>query len=318
MTLSADLSGTQLSRDLDWVQNSPVLFNDTCNKYFVSGILPECRSPLFQPGYTLAPEAVTSIRNTLKQKRWHLLGIYYETLWHYLLDQHPNTHILARNLQVQKADHSTLGEFDLIYNNLNTGTTTHLELAVKFYLGVSSSSQHQHASHWHQWVGPGLKDRMDRKLHRLLNHQIRLGHTPEGAAIIASLGIAQLSRSICLQGYLFYPVHGYCPPPENCSPDHLKGYWIAESMLTHWLEQQSSKLCYFRPAKLRWLASLHESKNQKKNNKSSLLQSLEGLGEPQLIIACTEGADGYNEHYRLFVVPDGWQQRAELVCEKKQ
>ena len=318
MTPSADLSGIQLSRDLRWIQSSPVLFNDTCHECFASSVLPECSSPLFEPGYALAPEAVAFIRNALEYKRWHLLGIYYETLWHYLLDQHPAIHTLARNLQVQKADHSTLGEFDLIYNNLNTGITTHLELAVKFYLGIPEPLQHTNSSHWHQWVGPGLKDRMDRKLHQLLSHQIRLARTPEGAAAVASLGVTRLSRTICLQGYLFYPIHGYCPPPQNCNPDHLKGYWIAESMLNDWLEQQPSGLYYFRPAKLRWLASLHESESQKKNDKSSLLQSLAGIREPQLIIACAEEANGYNEQYRFFVVPDDWQQRAELASEKQQ
>ncbi|AMO57065.1 hypothetical protein GZ77_00925 [Endozoicomonas montiporae] len=326
MSQLTDLTGLQLSRDLQWIQNSPVLFNGQSHDCFVSSVLPECQSDLFQPGYSLPTEAARHITTALGQKRWHLLGIYYETLWHYLLDQHPAIQTLASNLQVQKADRSTLGEFDLIYHCLNTGITTHLELAVKFYLGIPDASQKSDDSSWHQWVGPGLKDRMDRKLHRLLNHQIRLGQTAEGAAVLKSLGVNQLVQAICFQGYLFYPVHGHCPAPADCNPNHLRGSWISLSALPEWLAKFPTNLLYFRPAKLKWLAPFlethfletpgQENKRQLADNPVTLCQSLKPLNEPQLVIACSEQANGYQEHHRFFVVPDNWQQKAEFACEK--
>lgn len=313
MVSQSDTSYEQLSRDLRWIQNSPVLFNQDCHDCFTSRVLTGSQQPLSDCGPALDSQQADHIRATLSKKRWHLLGIYYETLWHYLLEQHPAIEILARNLQIQKADRSTLGEFDLIYKHLDTSETVHLELAVKFYLGIPGSLN-QTCSPWHQWVGPGLKDRMDRKLHRLLHHQITLSQTVEGQAAIATLGIRQLTRRICLHGYLFYPVHGDCQPPEHCNPDHLKGYWIAEPELYQWLSNQRQALFYFRPGKLRWLASLHESTDQQPYDRDKLCQALSAISEPELVVACHQHVDGYYEHSRFFVIPDGWQEKAVIAA----
>ena len=313
MVCQSDTSDEQLSRDLHWIQTSPVLFNPGCHDSFTSRVLADSHQPLFQPGFALSCQQADLIRTTLSSKRWHLLGIYYETLWHYLLEQHPAIEILASNLQVQKADRSTLGEFDLIYRYPDTDETVHLELAVKFYLGIPDSLN-QTCSQWHQWVGPGLKDRMDRKLHRLLHHQITLSQTPEGQATLSTLGISQPTCHICLQGYLFYPVHGNCQPPEHYNPDHLKGYWIAEPDLYQWLSCQQQALHYFRPDKLRWLAGLQESTHQPPYDKNSLCQALTTISEPELVVACHQHADGYYEHSRFFVVPDGWQEKAVIAA----
>ena len=316
--------GKQLSRDLHWIQNSPVLFNSQCNNRFSASILPNTCHPLFQAGYALPQQETARIYATLQNKRWHLLGIYYETLWHYLLKQHPSLNITTTNLQVQKADKSTLGEFDLIYNDKETNDTIHLELAVKFYLGVpgtASSTTIVNNSPWNMWVGPGLKDRMDRKLQRLLNHQITLSQTREGQKTLEALGINKVVRSICLQGYLFYPVHGHCSPPENCNPDHLKGYWVTEPKLHQWLKEQQQPLHFFCPTKLRWLSCLYvclyETADQQPYDISRLCQAMKSIVEPKLVAACMKMPDGYYEQFRFFVVPDFWQEKATTATKNQ-
>lgn len=116
----------------------------------------------------------------------------------------------------------TVGEFDFIVEERATGEIQHWEVAVKFYLGIAPGGQ---ASNW---VGPGLKDRLDRKLAHLLDHQLPLGRLPEAQPLLEALGVP-VPRPVCLvKGRLFYPANACLADwaPSPAARGHLKGWWM--------------------------------------------------------------------------------------------
>ena len=191
------------------------------------------------PLYTPDQQALESLKSKLTDKPWLPLGIYYENLWQFLITQHPDLTLLTHNLQViqnQQGVKTTLGEYDLIYHTGNR--IYHRELAIKFYLGVPLSNTSE--SPWHQWVGPRLKDRLDRKMQRLCHHQILLSETTEGQQALAAFDSKPVTKEILVQGRLFYPMFAHCPPPAQINPDHLRGYWLTISDYEIWLSKRSA------------------------------------------------------------------------------
>ncbi|MEQ8803961.1 MAG: DUF1853 family protein, partial [Haliea sp.] len=62
------------------------------------------------------------------------LGLYFEHLWHFFLQQDSATELIAHNLPLS-SNGRTVGEFDCLYYCHERRRPVHLELAVKFYLG---------------------------------------------------------------------------------------------------------------------------------------------------------------------------------------
>lgn len=301
----------QLSRDIGWILSSPPLIDPAFHHFFCGSRLPDTPCPLFKPPYPLSKGQSNQVCSLLRQRRHHLLGIYYETLWHHLLEQHPEIRILARNLQVQK-DQATLGEYDLIYQHTTDQVTRHRELAVKFYLGIPCATGTGPGS-WNHWIGPGLKDRMDRKLARMLEHQATLSDTPEGQYTLAQNAIPAVTRKeILLQGYLFYPVHGYCPSPEGAHPDHHRGYWVTQEHLVNWLHTHDHKLPLALVPKHLWLSSYTATPEEADLYSAHSLRQLE-LSDPVMVIACNQGNQLLRERFRFFLVPADWPALAQDV-----
>lgn len=94
------------------------------------------------------------------------LGHLYEDALAIVLENSPGIELLQRNLQIQETVHSTVGELDFLIRD-DGGTLIHLELATKFYLAVKTD--HQFA-----FPGPDARDNYDRKIDRLLSHQLSL------------------------------------------------------------------------------------------------------------------------------------------------
>lgn len=156
----------------------------------------------------------------LAQHPTRRLGLYYERLWQFALNQAPGIRLLAANLPVRLGN-STLGELDLLLEDAEG--VHHLELAVKLYLGPAGSTDRNLSC----WIGPGRHDRLDLKLERLNLHQLPLSSTPAAQAILNRLGITNLQAGCWLSGYLFYPWPDDCPPPAGANPAHLRGRWLA-------------------------------------------------------------------------------------------
>ncbi|HET8731430.1 MAG TPA: DUF1853 family protein [Moraxellaceae bacterium] len=158
------------------------------------------------------------------------LGSYFESLLDAWLawPENPLYSRLFHGVPV-RVGKQTVGEFDFIVEDRATGEIQHWEVAVKFYLGIAPGGQPSN------WVGPGLKDRLDLKLTRLVDHQLPLGHLPEARPLLEALAVP-VPRPVCLvKGRLFYPAN-VCPAdwaPTSAANGHLKGWWMNSADFLH-------------------------------------------------------------------------------------
>ena len=279
-----------LNQALQWVQSSPPLFNQIISPLCLNRALPDDCAPLEPDDHQLQRLAAF-----IEKKANPLLGIFYESLWQFVLNELPGCNVVAANLPVRRLNSgqvSTIGEFDLIYQHRDQ--TIHRELAVKFYLGVPESK-----GQWQQWVGPGLRDRLDYKMHRLLHHQTLLSETEAGSATLAAREIRQpLKKEILIQGRLFYPLGTPCPPPRLSNSNHLTGHWLTLSQFSN--HQQN--LLYQTSHKIQWL---HEQCTSPRMNHEQLLRQLEAQDRPVYVRSIHPKGQQH-----LFIVPDHWPARA--------
>ncbi|KZX58789.1 hypothetical protein A3709_17495 [Halioglobus sp. HI00S01] len=138
------------------------------------------------------------------------LGLYFEKLWHFFLEQDPQVDLLATNLAVRH-EGRTLGEFDVIYFCRQRRRHIHLELAVKFYLRGPNVT----GSAWEHWLGPNTRDRLDLKVKRMRDHQLALSDREEAAAVLTALGVTALDREMEVKGRLFAPCDQPGEPPPG-------------------------------------------------------------------------------------------------------
>lgn len=239
------------------------------------------------------------------------LGLYFESLWQFLLEKAPlftePTTLLAHNLAVYQPEaigkgRVTVGAFDFLLQKEHI--CQHLEVTVKFYLGVPG--REAFAGDWNAWPGPDSNDRAEVKFHRMASHQLKLAHTPEGLNTLESLcGHAiEVEPAAVIRGRFFYPAMQQMTSPQYSHPRHLRGqWWYPQDFLQH----AADSLFVFLP-KSRWLSPVQLPKNQGMN-KSALWDMLtkEGKTRFPVMIAELESSDGgLYERSRHCVVPAHW------------
>jgi len=193
----------------------------------------------------------TPLLSFLAQRQSRFLGIYFESLWRFFLSHDETATLLASNRQVIE-NGRTVGEFDVFYRCHRRNTVVHLELAVKFYLGmpIRSDADLQHAGFW---LGPNCVDRLDLKIEHLRTHQLPLiGH----ASAHDWLQQEQLQpgiQEIAFHGYLYYPRQLVEPAPSIANAQHLRSFWLRDDQLEKLREQDSKK--YRIVPRLQWLCA---------------------------------------------------------------
>ena len=146
------------------------------------------------------------------------LGHLYEDALATVFASSPDIELVERNLQIQENIHSTVGELDFLIRDAN-GTLTHLELATKFYLAVKTE-------HGDAFPGPDARDNYDRKIGRLLSHQLTLTERHKSdlppAYRDADIVVKQL-----IYGCLFdYINESKLSVPKFSNPECRRGKWL--------------------------------------------------------------------------------------------
>ncbi|MBU2709956.1 DUF1853 family protein [Zooshikella harenae] len=325
---------TQLCQDLQWINHSPVILLSSKRTNKTAPYLVE--TPFRNQVVTWQQEQLEILQLELQKKQNYRLGHYYESLFRTLLKNQPEVTILKHNIPIHSATR-TLGEFDLLYFDQTVNHWIHCELAVKFYLGVPNQSK-QKVSSWDQWVGPNCQDRLDIKVNKMLDKQLRLGDNPESKLFLNKitdesehpLQGKQPIKDGVLQGYLFYPFRQFCPPPIQANPQHLTGDWVTVSQLTDYLASLTKsykikgQLVYIPLAKLEWLSPVHRPVTSEVKgfiNDTALHKSMQqrfALAQPpQLIAVCYQDSNFFNEVRRFFVVGDHWPDKALAASQAK-
>ncbi len=231
------------------------------------------------------------------------LGEYFEQLWHFFLQQDPDTVLVAHNLAVREQGR-TLGEFDCIYHSAERGGHVHLELAVKFFLGTDSNGDG--GPHSCQWLGLDRRDRLDIKLEQLLQRQIVLGDNPAAKQILAELGVSGMSKEIVLKGYLFQAHNATSPLPPGYNVECPLSRWVTTDQLASHCAELDAQSFLALP-RMRWLSAAHSASPREATGLAELQNNLthhfRQYDQP-LLIAALDG-NGVEES-RFIVTPRGW------------
>jgi hypothetical protein len=281
-------------RDLAWSLSSPpLLLRDDPDVYWpdadwFAGLGTSFHQRLLQLDADPRP-----LMTLLDESRDRRLGSRFEAFWRYWLEANPRYRLLHANLPV-RAGGATLGEFDLIVRDNDSGKVLHWELAVKFFLGAGDTRQAAN------WRGPGKRDRLDIKTDRLLLHQARLSRHPLARRLLTERRLHIDETWVIMKGRLFYPHAGIHPPPAGAHPRHLRGFRVTTGELESLADgawQVLEKTQWFAPVANHAATGI---------GKAELIERLRGPSEhqPVCIARCAAGA----ELERGFVVADGWQE----------
>jgi uncharacterized protein len=297
---------TPAVRDLAWACFSEPLFLCKC--------LPPGAGPLQNCTLQLTPERVqwlerldrepAALLAQLQDTRKGRLGVYFEHLWHFFLRQDPAVDLLAHNLPVHDGTR-TLGEFDCLYYCHQRQQYIHLELAVKFYLQAAPHD----GSEWRHWVGPGLRDRLDIKMQRLLSHQVCLGDMPEAGEILQKLGIGKLQREMEMKGRLFQSVNTAAGPPPACNPRNPLCTHVSAGDITTLSERTTGGFKLL--SREQWFAPVQIPADDQPYQQHRFLDELEGaLDRHERPVLVAELDLEGREQRRLFVTPEHWPEAA--------
>jgi hypothetical protein len=286
-------------RDLAWACFSPPLL--------LSGRVPCGEPAAANCEFHLTPQRCASLEkldrnpepllNHLANYRQQRLGLYFEALWHFFLQTDAETDLLAHNLPVRVAG-ETMGEFDILYRCRQSGRQFHLELAVKFYLGVPDTNI---------WLGPSQRDRLDNKITQLGARQIQLGARAEAKPLLQKLGIERLERQIEIKGYLFHPVAASTRLPAAHNPAQPESYWYSLDSLPQMNSTGTALPGWQHVPRSRWLAPLFLADRLTAEDENTLQAKLQQRFEtgrgPQILAYCDE--EGC-ELFRCMVAPNCW------------
>lgn len=294
-------------RDLAWALLSPPLLSQPPWRQ---------RHPLSASGWASHPGRLAdwlrqldqhpeSLDHWLAQASNRRLGLYYEKLWQFALDQAPDVELLAANLPIRIAG-QTLGELDLLLRDAEG--VHHLELAIKLYLGP----RHGDGGNPSEWLGPGSHDRLDLKLEHLSQHQLPLSASPESRQVLDELDAQPASAELWLGGYLFYPWPGSCTAPLGANPTHLQGRWLRHNELDDFLNQAGDGSWQPLPRQS-WLAPAACEAEELWSQEHFLQwrQQLEPDSPARLLVRLAPNEDGrWQEAERAFLVSDRWPLQA--------
>lgn len=235
------------------------------------------------------------------------LGHYFETLIRFWLSHHPDIRIIAANLQVMDASR-TMGEYDLLIRTAHY--TSHWEVAVKFYLQTATPATS------HTFLGPGGHDRLDLKLTRIFQQQLRLGSTASGLAALPD-GVALDKTQAFIKGYLFYPVSSSATAPganelPGVSASHLSGWWIRHGQTPLPLHQINTGWIIL--PRLRWLAPVRLAQGADVQTYAGMCHTLtehfKTTDEALLLATLQRDQENiWHEETRGFVVHRQWSER---------
>lgn len=272
--------------------------------------LPDSEQSVANCPLVLTPERVEWLHHTdrnplplldhLARGKGRRIGIYFERLWHYFLQQDPAVELIAHNLPV-RSDGRTLGEFDCIYYCHQRARHLHLELAVKFFL----QAPNRDGAQWRDWLGPNSKDRLDLKLQHLLQHQLQLGKQAESVPVLKALGVDELQQEMEVKGRLFSSAGPSPVAPQGHSPGPYWHRYFRQGEASQILTNET--LSFRLLSQEEWLAPQSFTAFACSRGCNALYLDIQSrlaeLGRPQLVALMD--AQG-QEQDRFFVVPDNW------------
>lgn len=225
------------------------------------------------------------------------LGHHFERLVLFYLSQGPGSvwQLLHHNLAIygtNPAGHRiTVGELDFLIADHSTAKTLHLETAVKFFLGV----EHEGKTFW---LGPGLHDRLDRKIHHLQTHQLPLSQR------IEKQNETPIERYFWLKGILFQPWQQNLSLNPDLLAQPIDNRWLtcAEALS---LGDEADWVCL---PKSRWLGCAWQDLTQDRLTATQILEHFKNGNRVLMLTHRLSPA-------RRLLVADDWDQAARAALK---
>ena len=160
--------------------------------------------------------------------RLYKLGLYAQALLEFVLSSLPSIQLMACDLPVRRGEPpQTIGAFDFLFRDVLTGEVIHLEFAVKILLlreGIRGRETPR------DWIGPEGRDRLDLKLAKLSDSQLRLGGEPEARTLLQErfqVTPQELKPRLLLRGM------GFVPPGAPMQSQLIE----SRCLVGHWCRQ---------------------------------------------------------------------------------
>ncbi|MEH6473183.1 MAG: DUF1853 family protein [Halopseudomonas sp.] len=285
-------------RDLAWCLNSPAIYrlgHDCRNLWGNTEALWHWLQQLDRHPQPLL--------DSISQQRSHRLGIYFETLFGFAL-----THYLkpAKNFYALAVRHRnrTVGEYDFLVRLQGEPALRHVEVSIKFYLGLPTADDHA------CWTGLNRNDRLTDKRDKMLYQQLRLSRQTAARQQLADLGEQIGPCHGVMMGRLFYPfAKPRLDPPTGAQSNHLRGWWIRQSELKQLIatadrRQAIASATLLVPLQRRqWLAPLSPLEAEQL---ASARQAMTETDQPGMRARLINTPRGWREHDRGIVVEDKW------------
>lgn len=243
-------------------------------------------------------DRITQFRTYLESGS-NRLGKRFERLIYYWFDQHPEWSIQKSNWVISDTER-TIGEFDLIALNHQTGENWHIEMACKFYLSTRKTKK------WSDWKGTNVFDDLQQKMDKL-EQQLQLSLHPATSAQLKANGIQIHQRANWLKGWFFHHFRDIAHPiqPRMAAPECNVGWWCTQDEWHSWMSQLSGE--WLELSSLAWLQPIHAIEHPPKSAVHIAAQwSKEPLKRAQMIAQVIELDGNRIETSRGFVVPNDW------------
>lgn len=203
------------------------------------------------------------------------LGFLYQHLCTQAFQQSTDYRVAMEEIQLNH-NGQTLGAIDLLLHNQHSDEIEHWEVAIKFYL-----------LHQGTWFGPNAHDQLDKKLDRMLNHQLAMSRSDIFHQQYPHVEVT--SHHLLMQGRLYTNPFSDEARPTHClnyplNMEQISGYWCYYSQ-----SEQIRQTLYHLP-KERWAIGLGDT--------------LEPISPNSQRFIHAQTKDGQF----WFVVPDCWPQ----------
>jgi hypothetical protein len=291
--LSTQLQNIHLRR-IEWAISSPDLmdypfcanyFRDDTHKDSVNKLLAELDAN---------SEAVHAHFDGLRHMP---MGKYFEQLLLYIFDRDPRFEVLLANHQIIE-DKTTIGEIDIILRDLKSNTVEHWEICLKFYLQTEPSSEQG------LMLGPGAKDNMERKVSKLIGHQMQLSKHP---SIKNLIGTENIESKLFMKGQLFYHLGQKKVITQNVNPGSETGYWCFLSQAKTML---SNELKWTTLQKPNWIGRLEGADDSEMLSSTEMIAFLHNHFEHNIHSLLCVGFENTDrsciELSRCFIVKEHW------------
>jgi len=290
-------------RSLAWLLTSPHLLDADLwgGAFFCPDPVP---FPVIHDYLSRLDQNPATLQQLITARPVRRLGLYAELLFSHFLNEF--FHVWSHGLQIRDDRGRTIGEFD--FQVMQEDGLLHWELASKFYLFCRTDIT-QNTPACRDYLGPNLSDRLDLKIHKMLDHQLKLGQNEFAQAVLPQ---PLLRSQAWVNGWLFYPpclADDACHFVSGVARDHCRG------LIWTWSEFETmSGIEGLLLDRLSWLAPAACASSQLYSHQALIQQVQEHFArtDTPLLFACMQrGQVRAHEVQRAMLVPDDWFVRAQ-------